>query len=376
MSPKVSVVIASYNHAPYIGTAIQSILDQSFQDFEIVITDDSSSDNSADVIRRFKDPRISLEVLADNYGPSIAMNSAIRRSHGEFIANLGSDDFFLPHKLEKQIAYLKTNENVAAVFGMPIFVSENGGVIDHERREFTFPFSYPQPARHEWLRHFFFVGNCLCHPTVLIRKSVHDQVGLYEPGLMSLADYDLWIRVCLVNEIHVIQDELIGRRLLGGNRNLSAPRRDTFLRTYFERSRILNHYSRLVANEIEEIFGRDITEMRIDPTVPYQIKLAELALHSRDPALHLFGLTMMFEAKSKTNKDYRHLIEATGAVDVFGIGDRLDLNKLRSQMSGLVVDHEKQFFKIQPESKTKVSRNDPCPCGSGKRYKHCHGKSI
>lgn len=331
MAPRISVVIASYNHGAFIGAAIESILNQSFEDFEIVIVDDCSTDKSADVIRGFKDPRIILHVLAQNSGPSIAMNECIRRSSGEFIANLGSDDFFLPGKLAKQIAYLDSNPGIAAVFGMPRFVDESGAAMEGGAREFTFPFSHPQPSRHEWLRHFFFRSNCLCHPAILIRKSVHDELGGYDPRLMALADLDMWTRTCMVHEIHVIQEEMTGRRLLSGNRNLSAPRRDTILRDAFERSQIANHYRGLSAEEFEIIFGQDARKAKLDPNLPPWLKLARLAFLTAVPPLHLFGLMTMFEAENKTDQQYREVIEAAGHVDVFGLGERMELQRLRRQ---------------------------------------------
>ncbi len=99
----------SYNHAAFVGEAIQSILEQSFQDFEIVVTDDGSRDGTPDVIRKFPDRRIKLEVFPENRGGVIAGNSAIRRASGKYIARLNSDDFFLPGKLEKQVAFLDAN---------------------------------------------------------------------------------------------------------------------------------------------------------------------------------------------------------------------------------------------------------------------------
>src|SRR4029079_1031142 len=103
MRPSVSVIIPSYNHEAFVGEAIKSVLDQSYQDFEIVIADDGSKDRTPEIIRRFADPRISLEVFQENRAAAAAANSAIGRSHGEFLCYLSSDDLFLPGKLEKQV---------------------------------------------------------------------------------------------------------------------------------------------------------------------------------------------------------------------------------------------------------------------------------
>src|ERR1043166_3249216 len=126
MPPRLSVVIKSYNHAPFVAQTIQSVLDQSFQDFEIVVTDDASTDGTADVIRTFADPRISLEVLPHNRGISAAMNETLARARGELIAILNSDDYALPGRLERQVAYLDMHPEIGAVFALARPVDDSG----------------------------------------------------------------------------------------------------------------------------------------------------------------------------------------------------------------------------------------------------------
>ena len=118
-APLVSVVVKSYNHAAFIGETIRSVLDQSVQDFEIVVTDDGSSDGTPDVVRGFADPRIHLEVFPRNRGISQAMNATIARARGTYVAILNSDDFALPGRLARQTAFLEAHSDVAAVFGLP-----------------------------------------------------------------------------------------------------------------------------------------------------------------------------------------------------------------------------------------------------------------
>ena len=159
----VSVVIPSYNHAAYVAEAIRSALDQSHGDLEVVITDDGSRDGTPDVIRRIADPRIGLEVFEKNRGAGVALNSAIRRARGEFICFLASDDFFLPGKLEKQVRFLRENPHVAAVFGMPRFADQRGAPLAENFNGdiFLAPFTKNLRTRPDWLRHFFYEGNCL-----------------------------------------------------------------------------------------------------------------------------------------------------------------------------------------------------------------------
>jgi glycosyltransferase involved in cell wall biosynthesis len=126
MTPKISVVMASYNHAAFVRQAVESALNQSFTDLEVVITDDGSRDGTADVIRGLTDPRIRLEVLPENRGACLAVNGALARARGDYVAVLNSDDFFLPGKLERQAAFLEAHPEIGAVFGQPHFVDERG----------------------------------------------------------------------------------------------------------------------------------------------------------------------------------------------------------------------------------------------------------
>ena len=210
MNPSVSVVIPAYNHAAFVGEAIQSVLDQSYGDVEIVITDDGSTDRTVEVIRGFTDPRIALEVFEKNRGASVALNSAIRRARGEFICMLASDDCFLPGKLETQVRFLRANSDIGAVFGLPQFVDERGASLatTFNGDVFTRPFGHHLRSRYDWLRYFFFEGNCLCHPSAMVRRSVYDEVGLYDPRFASLPDFDMWVRLCIVYEIHLMPHEL------------------------------------------------------------------------------------------------------------------------------------------------------------------------
>ena len=297
MIPSVSVVIPSYNHAAYVGEAIRSALDQSHGDLEVVVTDDGSRDGTPDVIRRIGDPRIDLEVFEQNRGAAVALNSAIRRSRGEFICLLASDDSFLPGKLERQVRFLRANPHVAAVFGMPRFVDQRGAPLaeNFNGDVFLAPFTKNLRTRSDWLRHFFYEGNCLCHPASMVRRSVYDQIGLFDRRLANLLDFDMWVRMCMEYEIRVMPDELTVMRILDGNRNMSAPRRDTNLRTLIEYFYVLKHYRGLSRAAIREISpgdrDREARCRRTDGSV-----LGELALLGLHPPHKLFALDTMFAA--------------------------------------------------------------------------------
>ena len=170
---KVSVVIPSYNHEKFISEAIQSVLDQTFQDFEIIITDDGSSDKTVEKIKKFNDPRIKLFQLDYNQGFYFAFKKCLEESCGDYIAMLSSDDIFLPDKLEKQVKILDENDKYAAVFGFAQIIDETGNNRDDKEHFYSTVFMQENRTRHQWLKKFFYEGNFLCHPSILIRKEFY-----------------------------------------------------------------------------------------------------------------------------------------------------------------------------------------------------------
>ena len=157
--PLVSVIIPSYNHEAFIEECIQSVLDQTFQDFEIVITDDGSTDGMVEKIKRFSDPRIRLFEHAKNEGASIAANNCLRHARGEYIAMLSSDDAWLPEKLEIQVDYLQNHPEIYAVFTKINWIDENSELITEPDFYYKDIFNNAENrSRYEWLHLFFFQG--------------------------------------------------------------------------------------------------------------------------------------------------------------------------------------------------------------------------
>jgi len=319
LTPTVSVAIKSYNHAEYVHETIASVLAQSFQDFEIVVTDDASTDGTADVIARFTDPRIHLERFERNRGISAAMNATTARARGEFVAILNSDDFALPGRLQTQVAFLRANPGIAAVFGRPRVVGEDGEPAGGYEGMFTNPFPGGSAPRQAWLRHFFFHGNCLCAPTAMFRRSALE-TGRYDPRLTNLQDFDRWIQLLEHHEIHVLSDELTAFRIRAGNRNMSAPRRDTLLRSVFETFEILKRYGRFKRAFLREIFAEDILRHAIDTTGLIGTWLAEIALTVPSAVHPLFALDALFKA-AITPDDFDRLRELSGTVNAFHLAE-------------------------------------------------------
>lgn len=289
--PLVSVVVASYNHEAYVQECLQSVLEQDFQDFEIVVTDDGSSDQTVARILEMQDERIRLKVLPHNQGACHAINDSVMRARGRFIAVLNSDDYFLPGKLSQQVALLQTNPLIGASFGLPAFINEQGEVFADPTHRDHKAFVAKDRTRFEWLRHFFDEGNALCHPTALIRREVYEKIGLYDPRLAQVPDLDMWIRLASNTSLHVIPQALTAFRVRDGMQNASAGRPEVILRDAWERARVLRHYLALPMADLLQVFPEFLGRTESAAEL-----LARYALTKPYPFWHRFALDAWFDS--------------------------------------------------------------------------------
>jgi glycosyltransferase involved in cell wall biosynthesis len=316
--PLVSVVIKAYNHEAYVAQTITSVLEQTLQQFEIVVTDDGSSDATAHVIAGFRDERIRFTRSERNRGAAATMNATVPRARGEFIAILNSDDFALPSRLETQVAFLTAHPEIAAVFSVPLQVGESGEAISGFGSLFAIPFEHPNPTRAQWLRHFFLHGNCLCAPSAMVRRSAFTEIGADDPRLTLLHDLDRWIRLLEKHEIHVMAEPLTAFRIRANLENASGPRAETYLRDTFEAFEIFKRYRHFAPELVRRIFAEDIARYELDPGRPTGALLAEIALRGTMAWHPAFALDSMF-ATAATEWDYRRLRELVGSVNAFRI---------------------------------------------------------
>jgi len=184
---KVSIIIPTYNAASFIEQAIDSVLAQTYKDFEIVIIDDGSTDNTKEVLQKYAD-KIRY-IMQPNKGVAIARNTGIHNSESEYIAFLDSDDEWLPEKLELQMSIVEKNNDIGLVHTNDIQVSEGGQVLSIDTPNIKYLFG--KISKYLLLR-----KASIKTSTVLLRRKCLEKVGLFDPYLSRLGveDRDLWIR--------------------------------------------------------------------------------------------------------------------------------------------------------------------------------------
>ncbi len=244
--PKVSVILTSFNHEKYLQEAIGSALNQTFTDFELIIWDDASSDNSWHLIKQSSDPRIKAFRNEEQKRGIWGINKAITEvATGEYIAIHHSDDVWEPDKLENQVAFLDEHSEIGAVFTWVKIIDEHGEKLTEEW------FDQANKTRWEWLNQLFHEQNHLSHPSVLIRKQCYQDVGMYRYGLGQTGDAEMWSRVLIKFPIHIIQEKLTRHRVFSDKSNTSGLRIEVAIRASNEWNVLRENY--LSINNFEDI---------------------------------------------------------------------------------------------------------------------------
>lgn len=355
---KVSVLLTSHNHAKYLKEAIDSILNQTFSDFELIIWDDASTDESWQIISGYSDGRIKSFRNDVQKRAAFGLNKAITEiATGAYIAIHHSDDVWEPQKLDKQVAILDSHPEVGAVFSNALIITENGALLENRAHAYYKIFDQPNRTRHEWLSHFFCRGNALCHPSVLIRKKCYGDAQPYRYGLGLLADLDLWVRVCLKHEIFILPDKLVRYRIRADQTNDSTDP-TTRIRRPFEFLQVLNNYRKIsTPDELIRIFP--IAEKYVKPEgcdLGFALGTAALELKPYK-VTELFGLILLFEALNDpgratriealygfTNKDF---VALNREHDVFAIQASLDqVSQIKELSRNLTENQNSQVWKL------------------------------
>jgi glycosyltransferase involved in cell wall biosynthesis len=189
-APLVSVIIPCYNQAHYLGEAIESVINQTYPRCEIIVVDDGSTDNTAEVAARYKEVRC---IRQQNQGLSAARNSGLRESKGEFLVFLDSDDRLLPEAIETGLKYLQERPECA-------FVSGHYRLIDSEGEP-----GPPEPQHLVEKDHYLTLlrKNYIIAPaSVVYRREVFDAVGSFDTSLRSSEDYDIYLRIARTRAVH------------------------------------------------------------------------------------------------------------------------------------------------------------------------------
>lgn len=192
-----------YNGEKYLREAIDSILSQTFKDFEFLIINDGSTDSSRDIILSYNDPRIRLIDNEKNTGLTRSLNKGLTLAKGEYIARMDADDISTPDRLDKQVAYMDSHPKKALLGGSAIVIDSKGNTMTRWHR----------PAEPELLRWLLLFDNPFIHSAAMLRSTVLQKNRLsYDYTLSHAQDYDLWQKISQFSSVANLADVVIYRR--------------------------------------------------------------------------------------------------------------------------------------------------------------------
>lgn len=207
-TPKISVVMSAYNAAAYLDEAVCSILDQTFRDFEFVIINNGSSDDTGSIVDKYYklDGRIRV-YYHEQHGLAPALNYGCRLARGQYIALMDADDISYPQRLEKQLEYIERHSEIG-ILGTWICKIDKSGAVTGIWRPPT------NPKMLKWT-HFF--GVCVAGSAVLMRREIIEKLNFFRPDLLQSMDADLWLRASSITEFGNVPEILHKYRVWPGS---------------------------------------------------------------------------------------------------------------------------------------------------------------
>lgn len=327
---QISVIITSYNYSRFLRECIDSVLNQTYKEFELIIVDDCSTDNSWEIICEYKERYPEIITIRHDYNwrANIVADTVRKYATGEYIALQNSDDVWELDKLEKQVLAMEDNPGCVAVFTNARAIDDCGNDYKEASGFYYNLFNVKNRSRHEWLRHFFYEGNCLCHPSVLIKKSVYESDDFFNKSLRQVPDFLKWIQVCKKHEIYVLPDALVKFRIHASGENVSGRTSEKQIRSSIELNLILDEYLDLEQEDFLLVFpeAKKFCEYSYIPEYAFGRICTQDAMM---PYTKIYGIYLLYHVlkdKDKAKlikKEYGFspvdLANLTGKNDIFGI---------------------------------------------------------
>ena len=226
---QISIIMSVYNGSRYLRESIESILNQTYRDFEFIIFDDASTDDSASIIESYNDPRIVFIKNDKNYGLTLNLINGVQLAKGKYIARIDSDDVAFDKRLERQIDYMETHTDIDVCGSLANAIDSNG------RKRYIIRV----PVNDKEIKENLIFGNCIIHPSVMMRKSLFEK-HQYDASFRTCQDYNLWSECICDCTFANLNEVLLGYRVnfdgISRSERKSPDKRYATLKTIYERN--------------------------------------------------------------------------------------------------------------------------------------------
>ncbi|EAK1359016.1 glycosyltransferase [Campylobacter coli] len=288
---KISILCPSFNHEKYVKFFIESVLKQSFKDFELIIVDDCSSDENVREIQEFKDKRIKLIKHSYNKGINATLNTAFENSNGDILVFCASDDIFESDALEKINEVFENNQNIDVVYPALKYINEDNQIFKNGK-------ILNISNEIDLIRDFFIIGNCLTSPGISIKRKTYDKIYPLDNAFCNQQDTLMHIKLLLNNaKIFVLDDYLVRYRVATTNASISAGMSSNIARANLEMEILMQEFLKMNDLDLlEKMFTKEIQATGIKPyKETLKFFLGYMALRSDDEFKKYWGYHKIME---------------------------------------------------------------------------------
>ena len=286
----VSVIIPCYNAEKTIRETIESVLAQTYQDFEIIVVDDGSTDGSQGIIQSFEDKV--RYIYQENKGQASARNTAIRASDGTYLAFLDADDLWMPDKLEKQITIMQQEDIHWCYCDCDYFLDESGKTIGVYSR-------LVHPPKTGWVVESLLMGNFIASPTPIVSRSIFEKAGYFNEckDVKFGEDWDEWIRIAFKSEICYVNEPLTKYRIHNTNYTRNSDLQQVYQSHEFIISEIYLHNAEQIKLSKNIVLANLAYLISKSAFLRRQYELARQLIQlsiNRNPNKHIYKLFRLF----------------------------------------------------------------------------------
>lgn len=323
----VSILMCTYNREQYLKRAIDSVIAQTYTEWELIIVDDGSTDNTEQLVASYPDPRIRYIKMDKNRFYCYAANYGLQNCRGDYVAFQNSDDEWLSDKLEKQMRFMEEHTEAGACFTEVTLIDNEGNDLSERCLPMEKLFENHYEDQKDWMHFFLHKGNCVCHPSALVRKKVMDEVGGFNLMYCQLADFDLWVRIVTEHPIYVLPEKLIRFRWdINKQEQVSSATEKNLIRSFNEQMLIRKQMiDRLSDEQMLLFFKSEFQKKTSSSHLELEFEKAFLLMHCIDdsPEMRLPGINKLEE-----------VLKIEGAVEVLERHFDLTLQEIYSWNRG------------------------------------------
>lgn len=340
-TPLISITMITYNHEKYISEAIQSVLNQTFVDFELIIVNDGSTDKTEEIIKAFQDSRI-IYIFQENQGPSIAINEAILTAKGKYIAIASGDDISYPHRLQRQYEYI-SQSNYKIISSWINTIDDESKTIEGKNRWLNDINQYSR-SRAKFFKDLWYEKLQVGAPTIFAERQIFIEAGLFCPTSIQLQDVDMWLKVIKKHEIFILPEKLVKYRIRSEQGNLSR-NPENFSRWGFELYEISrNLFDDMPIEIFREAFSDSIRKPDFKNGIEYELEKAFIYLTHPSALVQDIAQEKLF----KLLQDEKFLSTAIAEYD-FSLTNFFDLTKNVNFISATFGIQYSKFWKLQKQ---------------------------